>query len=693
MALDYGLFEALTGPMQAAGNIQSNRDAQRLQQLQLQEQETQLQLREQDRQQQLQSQLNLSNQAAKDAIFTKNKYRRQIDSDDYSAWHKQYSGWSDIESILKQYDNVPNARLHGGLDEALAKYKQRVQTPDADPEKGNPILHRVNQNFASIEQYQKYALDKDGYAKFLTSNSHKRFDDWQKGLTDIYKYTGPRGDYLANAGKGANVGDNIDLDEVIASNYMSITNDMEIDLGVSKSTFTDIDIRNWVSTELQYQESGGIGRFGDEAIFGTKEIDTEYSTELVRSLDVSNQTGVYTGSDYFKVQDNNKAGKGYSFNELFDETSSEPWSRLGGYDKNTRMHSTKGIGSPFSKGMQLVGSGRIFANNPNLESAVTKAWAGVYEGDEENPTSRYNTKSRKINDINTTTLYDRRGHKITDQDVASTVFTGANLWQESETMDLRLTGYHVALEGKNKDGDTFLLTDVSSEDDMNKMKEQYGDIQFDYVMVAELIDDDLGPDDAYYRKVDMEDPNLQATINKSVDSTDLNNVLNQMATYEEEIAHKQYQNKRKLVDGAKIQKQMNLPDDAAVSQVVNAYDQSLTVGLATAGIPSKKIEQAIPMIIADLYLASQEQKEFPVVVEKDAQGNITKQANTPYELMAYQAQQLKIGLTSGNPQFELMLEAIKTGQYNKYRESTSDTKAYNQGKNLARTIQNYYNNK
>ena len=155
MALYYGLFEALTGPMQAAGNIQSNRDAQRLQQLQLQEQETQLQLREQDRQQQLQSQLNLSNQAAKDAIFTKNKYRRQVDSDDYSAWHKQYSGWSDIEAILKQYDNVPNARLHGGLDEALARYKQRVQTPHANPEKGNPILHRVNQNLASIEQYQK----------------------------------------------------------------------------------------------------------------------------------------------------------------------------------------------------------------------------------------------------------------------------------------------------------------------------------------------------------------------------------------------------------------------------------------------------------------------------------------------------------------------------------------------------------
>ena len=128
-----------------------------------------------------------------------------MDSDDYSAWHKQYSGWSDIEAILKQYDNVPNARLHGGLDEALAKYKQRVQTPDADPEKGNPILHRVNQNFASIEQYQKYALDKDGYAKFLTSNSHQRFRDWENGLTDNFQYTGARGDYLANAGAEANV--------------------------------------------------------------------------------------------------------------------------------------------------------------------------------------------------------------------------------------------------------------------------------------------------------------------------------------------------------------------------------------------------------------------------------------------------------------------------------------------------------
>ena len=90
--VDYGLFQALTGPMQASNTIQQDRDVQRVQKLQLQEQEYQLQLREQNREKDLQNQFNIVSQSAKDAIFTKNKYRRQIDADDFSAWFKDYSG-------------------------------------------------------------------------------------------------------------------------------------------------------------------------------------------------------------------------------------------------------------------------------------------------------------------------------------------------------------------------------------------------------------------------------------------------------------------------------------------------------------------------------------------------------------------------------------------------------------------------
>jgi hypothetical protein len=288
-------------------------------------------------------------------------------------------------------------------------------------------------------------------------------------------------------------------------------------------------------------------------------------------------------------------------------------------------------------------------------------------------------------------LYDRRGHKITDQDINSFLPEFLTVAQESERDNLRLTGYHIALEAKNKDGDSFLLTNVKSEDDMAKMREQYKDVVFTPVMVAELIDDDLGPDDAYYKKVEMGLPSIQAAINRNIDPEELNTTLNQMADYEQDVEQKSYQAKQKLARQAVLIKQMNLPDEATLGQVVSAYDQSLTIGLGTAGVPASKIQAAMPMIIADLYVNSQKQKEFPVVVESDPQGNPIKVANDAYELMAYRTQQLKIGLIRKNTGFEAMLQAIREGNYDAYRKSTMDKPTYNASKQLSKGISQYYN--
>ena len=124
------------------------------------------------------------------------------------------------------------------------------------------------------------------------------------------------------------------------------------------------------------------------------------------------------------------------------------------------MKSYKGLRAPFAKNRQVVGSGRIFAYNRGLEDQITQAWAGNYN--DENKTPKYNSKNRQVYDVGMLGLYDSYGHKIQDQDIASMNITGKDLWQESETDDLRLTGYHVALEGKNADGDSFLLTDVTN---------------------------------------------------------------------------------------------------------------------------------------------------------------------------------------------------------------------------------------
>jgi hypothetical protein len=679
---DWGLFKALTGPMQASNTIQQGRDAEKLQQLQLQEQQYRLQLAEEERQNTLRSQLDAVTKAAHDAIYkNNNQFRRDKDATDYSKWHQEYSGWSDIEQILKQYNNIPNARMHGKLDEALAVYKQRVQTASQDPTKGNPVLYRAQQNFKALEQYKNYALDKNGNAKFLTSNSHRRFQDWQDGETDYFIYTGVRGDYLDQVSKASNKADRIDLEDIMRDHRVAITNDMVRDLGIPANSISDQDMRNWLAQELQYDPA--TKRFGDDAIYGEQEIETDYATELVRGIEATNKIGALTGGNILDLMD-----KGASFKDIFDSEMSMTWDRLGGYDKNSSMHST--MKSPVSKGLQVIGSARLLGNDRNLETAITNSWAGTFD---DGKTPRYNSKDRQVYGVEMKGLYDRRGHRITDQDIASTWLGGKDLWQESETDNLRLTGYHIALEGKNADGDSFLLTNVKSKKDMAKLKEQYKNVQFSPVMVAELIDDDLGPDDVYYHKIDMSQISIRSAINKNIDPKELNQTLNQMADYEQESARSAYEAKQRMAREAVLVKQLNLPDNAKLDEVVSAYDQSLTIGLGTAGIRSGRIQEAIPMIIADLYVASQQQKEFPVVIEKDAQGRPTKQANDSYELMAYRAQQLKMGLIKGMPGFEAMLEAIKTGNYDAYRKQTMDSKTYSASKKISKGISQYYNNR
>ena len=428
MAIDAALFEVMTGPMKAANTIQQNRDAERVKELQLQEQEYQLKLREAERQETLQKQLNLFSQSAHDEIFNNASFRRQKDADDYGAWHQNYSGYKDIEQILKQYSSVAQAMQDPRLKQALDIYKQRIQTPHKAPNKGNPILLRARENFKALEQYKKYALDEDGYAKFLTSNSHQRFQDWQEGKTDNFIYTGVRGDYLDEISKAHNKAEQIDLDLVLSEHGVSIANDMSRDLGRPSNTFSYQDMKNWLAKELQYDASSK--RFAGQAIYGEQDIETDYATELVMGIEATGKMGLRTGDDIFNLM-----ADGISFNQAFSGNMSLEWDRLGGYDKDTQVHSTMGLSSPFSKGLQVMASGRVLSNDRNLETAVTNSWAGTYD---DGKTNRYNSQNRQVYGVQMKGLYDRRGHKITDSDIASTWLGGKDLWEESETDNLML---------------------------------------------------------------------------------------------------------------------------------------------------------------------------------------------------------------------------------------------------------------
>ena len=676
MAIDYGFFEALTGPMQAAGQIQAQRDQRKMQQHQMMQQQRQMELQQLERQKALQSQLNTATEAAKMDLYTKNNFSRQKDIDDFRNWHNTMSGWGDIQEILRQHGSVDNARLYGNLDYLLEEYKAKL--------KDNPVSRRVNKNKAGLELYHSYALDKDGNNKFLTGGSKERYKQFVDGTTDNFIFNGPRGDYLDEATKARSMADNINVDDVIADNYSAIMMDMVNDQNPADpqaymQALSDQDIRNWVSKELNYFESGGVGYFNDKALYGSKEIDTEFSTELVRSIDATNKTGVYKGSDFFSLKDD-----GVSFKELFDKTAAIDWDRLGGYDPGSQMKDYSRV--KFSKDRQVVGSGRIFAHFKPLEDQITMAWAGNYN--DEGKTSKYNSKNRKVYDIQMTGTYDSFGHKIKEYETGD--LGGIAWWEEDEKMDLRLNGYHIALEGKNADGDSFLLTDIKDEKDLAKMREQYKDTVFDYVIVAELNDSDLGPDDVYYKKINLGDANVQAAINQNVKSDDLNQVKGQMATYEQEVSRNKLADKRKQANSLKLQKQLQLPDDAAVNQVINAYDQSLTIGLGMANIPSKKIQQVMPMIISDLYVNSRQPREYPFDMTPEQQDPRKKTiANNSSEYMAYQAQKLKAGLTGNDPNFAAMLEAIKTGNYDNYSQSIMPNVNYKQSRSISKSISKY----
>ena len=117
--------------------------------------------------------------------------------------------------------------------------------------------------------------------------------------------------------------------------------------------------------------------------------------------------------------------------------------------------------------------------------------------------------------------------------------------------------------------------------------------------------------------------------------------------------------------------------------------KKISNGLGIANIPHTKIQQAVPLIISDLYVNSQQSREYHVVMEQDGQGNPIKVANNASEYMAYSAQKLKAGLVNNDPSFSAMLEAIKTGNYDSYSQSIMKQNNYKQSRNISKSISQY----
>lgn len=683
MALDYGFFEALTGPMQAAGNIQAQRDAQAMQQQQLAQQQRNMELAQLDKNKATQGQLTKATEAAADDLYTKNNFSRQKDIDDFRNWHNTMSGWGDIQEVLRTHGSVDNARLYGNLDYLIQEYKAKISD--------NPVSRRVNKNKAGLELYHSYALDKDGNAQFLTKGSNQRYQDFIDGTTDNFIFYGPRKDYLNQATQNAIQSDQIDVEEVLyePSNYAAIHADMINDANAPLDTrYTDSQMLAWLRDELNVTSSAGKDYFGGSPVFGEKEIDTDANSEIMRMLDATNKTGIIRGSDYFN---NLSLKKGESFVELFNQTEgvSDEWNRFGGYDPNQTTKSY--VGKWYTADHKVISGGRVFINK-GMEDNIAEVMFGK-DGD----ISKYVSSDRSLNGVSMKNTYTSRGNQITGDDISQTLIGGLisggddewnQVFDESELMDLTLNGFFVAMKATGKDGKSILLTDVNDTDDRKKLAKEYKDLVFQPVIVAEMNDDDLlSYDDVYYKELDMSDMNVRMALNERINPEKINEVLGQSATYEQEMErNKMIKNRRNAAD-AKLQKQLNMPDIESVDQLITGYDQSITSTLGLSQVPALKIQSAVPMIISDLYVTSQKERKYPYdFTPNEVDPNKKMIANSPGQYMAYSTKILQEGLISGNESFAAMLSAIKTGNYAEYSKSIYNEKDFKYSRQISKGI-------
>ena len=180
----------------------------------------------------------------------------------------------------------------------------------------------------------------------------------------------------------------------------------------------------------------------------------------------------------------------------------------------------------------------------------------------------------------------------------------------------------------------------------------------------------------------MTNEGFMESLNQNIPTTNMNNIIHEGHEYKQEQQMKKQMLKRKQNGRMNLAKQLLLPNDAAVDEVINTYDNVLTVGLSTAGVSSTKIQQAIPMLIADLAVLSQQERDYPVDF---GDGMV---ANNSSQYMAYSTQKLKAGLVN-DPTFFEMLKSIQEGNYDAYRIKTMDGKLYKKSKELSRNIYNF----
>jgi len=715
MALDYGYWSALSTGYKSAQDRRAARDADMMKQLQY------LQMMEKQEADNLNQKNLIQQQLSTASAYTdqilKNTFGRQKDIDDMKKWHAEHSGWNDIKEIIQRFNgDYSQARLYGNLDYYIEQYKQKINNPNADPLQGNPILLRAQQNKANLEKFVLAAGSDEDKARIMPGD-RRRFQEFKDGKIDDFQFAGLRMDYdIQGLIDEAGLREQIDMDDIIGANFMSIITDMSNDTGISVEQLQHPSsmpaVKNW------FQQATGIGE--DQIYQGTKEEEVSYVTLMDKNL--TDLAPLLIGAatpegeapqpmTLNRLLELEK--KGISFKDIVEGRDpesgvaySDVWERLGGYNATKTPYDKTG-GTNVWEGTQLISSGQILTD-PSLQIAVMKSIYG----------DKYNANSGKVYDITMRGLYDEFGTMITDDDVAGTwwerglhggatigaptaagtaIFNAApgvgqvawgattaigtaggfvagalgwNPYAENETDDLEYHGTYLGLqmelisaEGKKESA---LITYRTSESKVKKMIEQYGNRELKVVMVNELREPDMISDDVYYDVLPINDYTFRTNMEKNTNSEALSKVFNDSLSHQNKIANEKREIENKIRLNQKLANVYTDGDDKVLQEVANTYKSSVGTSLVVGGVSPDKANQSTSMIMSWLLTES----------EKIAGGDKQKQN----EIMQTMTYNLSSNLQSA--EYRPMLNALKEGpkQFLNWYSKNTDKETFNEFK-------------
>jgi len=721
MAIDYGFWSSLSTGYQSAQDRRATRDAQSMKELQYMQMLQQQQAQRIDQQNKIQ--LELDNASAAAETLLHNSFGRQKDVDDMKKWHKDHSGWSDIKNVIEQYNgDYTQARLYGNLDYYIHQYKMNINNPDSDPTKGNPILQRVANNKANLTNYIAAVQSKESQGLVMPGDVD-RYNAFISGDTDEFQYAGLRGDWdIATMIQDTDLGKEIDIDTFYSHNMHAILTDMSKDTGIDIGTLQQNPeaVKTWTKDALNWDGA---------PIYGEKKIETSYVNQFLSNMDElpavfaehKGSLGTFTVNDVYDMDQYSKGDKsGFSMllegrSEETGEAYSDIWEMLGGYDENVNPHSKLG-GQNWIAGHQLMGSGQILTD-PALQNAVLKAHYG----------DSYFAEGKTINDIKVHGLYTEHGHMVTDDDLSDTgwergmevggtgaavgatvgavsgggVFSwltapigaaiggvvggaagylGFNPYGEEEEMDLNYNGTYLGfrvrvLNDQTGKEESFLITRDSDQSDIDKIKENYGNMPVEVVMINELIDTDYTTsDDMYYDVIDLNNIAFRQQMDAMTDSESLSKVYNESLSYETKQANAAYYTKKQAALNQNMADIYTDGNTEILPQVANTYQSSVSTSLVVGGVSAENAHLTSPMVMSWLLSES----------EKVSDGNMTK----TNELMSKATSTLSTTINS-NPQLQEALQGGPKAFMSWYAKNT-DKKTFKKFKEKNKQWSKYF---